>query len=391
MQRANTIHYALLKHRLSFALPKARILSHLSNPFSTTTAPPFTPTESPIGSASTPSAIHALNSAVQRYPLTTSFIWLYANPLYCGAVFTALTIAGVSFPVELGAAFLLNSAMRRLRIPVILLGAAAACRVAPTLSSVPLSKMVTTPVLLLAGDLAAAETNALASEGRPAAANIGRKVSSEREQSHYSNTDDMHGEPPRIQPGRIAASFGENLLQSPTAYSTSPLGHVAGTPASLFQKLRGAASSVILSLHPTKGSIGSLGTGMLDKYGLGYSIAARAVSSVNLLALFLLIRYGVDLQPLLTWIGGGGGSGAESLFSSLVPRWAASCLLVNAAFYPLLIRHGIAAPAHALGEWSEPRIRLWANEVAEALQPLRRMLHDERSGGSAAADKMPAI
>lgn len=95
--------------------------------------------------------VDAVNRALHRFPLTTSFTYLYHN----GALATCCTVAGVALgapvPVELGAAYVVNSAMRRARTPAVIALAAVVVRTAPSLATVRVSRLVTGPFASILG------------------------------------------------------------------------------------------------------------------------------------------------------------------------------------------------------------------------------------------------
>ena len=87
--------------------------------------------------------VDSLNAALYAYPLTTSVAYLYHNPVIAAALCATGLAAGVPVPVEMGPAFLLNSALRRFRVPFVVGVAAVVVRLAPSLAQVRVSALVT--------------------------------------------------------------------------------------------------------------------------------------------------------------------------------------------------------------------------------------------------------
>jgi hypothetical protein len=250
-----------------------------------TVAPP-PPTGNPL--------VDQLNTSLSRFPLTTSFVYLYHNPLYAGVVFAAMTAAGISPPVDLGIAFVLNGALRRPRIPFILALSAGVVRLAPSLARLRISLLVTAPFSSAwptsTGGGAAAGATAHASDGAAAQAAAAAAAT----------------------PGDAALPPGLPTTSAPTGGPAQP---PTGLAARAFARLR---AFVLDALNPFTGRLSIL----MDRYGLAYVLVARALSTACLLGISAALYYGVDISPLLAWVGSNG----EAIAGELVARLAVVCM-----------------------------------------------------------------
>ena len=304
---------AMLAHRVRSQ--QHRLASFAAAASSYAAATP--PTASTVVHPSTGNvAVDDLNTALNTYPLTTSFIWLYHNPAVASGVFTVLSLCGVAPPVELGAAFVLNSTLRRLRVPAIVAVATLVVRAAPTLALVPMSRLVTTPYLLLLGETPTAATAATTMTRQ------GQHEMTRADRSARGGGGDDTGEVlaagnlatpahPPLSLGVLSSSekcdatspAEAAAVATPTAAaSTSPPSE--STP-SLLTRARSLLSTALTALHPTRGAVGVWGSSVIDRFGLAFYISARGVSSLNLLAIYAALSYGVDFGPLVVWLGCG--------------------------------------------------------------------------------------
>lgn len=258
--------------------------------------------------------IDNLNAALTRFPLTTSTWYLYHQPVYVGAVFGVYTLAGFTPHVDLGLAFLLNGGLKRLRVPVIAGLSAGVVRAFPSLAQLKVSRLLAAPFagLVPASSSTAAEAT----------------------------------QPPQHAPASKLAA---------TASGASSGG--ASTPQSSSPSFASTLKDKLLHwFNPFGGALAAL----MDRFGLAYVLTARVVASANLLAIYAALRYGVDVAPLLEWLGSTGEAA-----SGYVARWAASALTLNAV-YPAALHWGVSAVALRAGPTVEPKLLRMAAETAVA-------------------------
>mgnify|MGYP006870682883 CR=1 FL=1 len=85
--------------------------------------------------------------------------------------------------------------------------------------------------------------------------------------------------------------------------------------------------------------------GMLDKFGLAYVLAGRVVATISILSIATALRYGVDIGPLLSWVG----SDTAATAADWAARWTVACLAINVT-YPVVLRYGVARVANRIGD-----------------------------------------
>jgi hypothetical protein len=194
-----------------------------------------------------PGLAPAMNTAIAAHPAVTGWVFLYHSPLYAGLAYGALTVAGVSPPPELGAAFVVHGLTRRLRLPLQIGAAALLARAWPALTTVNMTQLVAAPWAALA------------------AAGVGGRGA------------------------EAAAAEAAAEAAAPTAL-TRLKGRITGW-ADRADKALGV-------------------TAALDRYGLAWVVGGRITGTVSLLALWGAMHAGVDLGPLLAWTGGLGETAA---------------------------------------------------------------------------------
>lgn len=250
--------------------------------------------------------VERLNLAIERYPLTTSFWYLYHRAVLIGGVWCFLSLCDVHLPHELGAAFIIVGSLRNFKIPVVLAASAALVKVRPELAELRLAALLARPLQA------------------------------------------------------VWESFGGRRdASSPTV----------PPPPSIFTKLKGY-------LFPSRAGVGSHAVSLVDRFGLAYILAARAVAAVSLASVAAALHWGVDFAALLEWLGlsmqqqvqGSGATGvvAEAWWTAAdgLTRWAASGLTLNIV-YPWVLRWSVAEWALVVG----PRCVDWGGLICLRTSP----------------------
>lgn len=101
--------------------------------------------------------VDSLLIASHSYPVTTGFIWIYHGLLYASVgtsiVYGLTSLLSLSFatvilpPAALGPAFLLHTATRRLRLPIVIGLAAVMARRYPVLTKAPIGTLLSAPMM----------------------------------------------------------------------------------------------------------------------------------------------------------------------------------------------------------------------------------------------------
>jgi hypothetical protein len=92
--------------------------------------------------------VDSLNQALASYPLATSLSFIYSPIVVAGLLFGVLSIPPLTpaLPPQLAIAFGINRATTRLRVPIILALSAVVARIFPTLTRVPIAKLLAMPL-----------------------------------------------------------------------------------------------------------------------------------------------------------------------------------------------------------------------------------------------------
>lgn len=278
-------------------------------------------------------------AALSKHPIATSLTYVYHNLAYASVLYGALTLLGVPAPPELGAAFAVNRLTTRLRLPAVLAVAAALTKLRPAYSRLRLTHMLMAPITNYVSELEAAE----AAKAAP--------TTSSNSSSNRSS-------------GGSAAGSGP---PSPSLPPPPP-----PPPESL--QLRG--------MRLVSRGMGLVNmNGLLDKYGLGYVLGGRIVSTGSLLGLYWLLSTGIDVAsiPLAdyvpSWLLSDGG--AVGTVAGWMARWTEACLLINLT-YPLVLRYGVARVALVIGDVGDNLDAALKEAEAEEEQRKRR----RQGGGS---------
>ena len=265
--------------------------------------------------------VKRLNAAIDTYPLTVSFWYLYHRATIIGCVWGALTLGGVPVPHELGAAFLILGTLRNFKIPIVLAASAALVRARPELAQLRLAALLAKPLEAIWDSLGGGARRGGASSAAPEAAQ------------------------PASLASRVKALLPAFLAPSAAAGGSAP-----------------------------RPEIGSRAGGLVDRFGLAYVLSARGVAAVALASTATALHWGVDLAPALTWLGGqwglGDGAGAAAWGAAAadgISRWAAAGLALNVA-YPWVLRWAVAELAMAAGpRWVERSAQGWRGVPGETL------------------------
>jgi hypothetical protein len=278
-----------------------------------------------------------LNTALTRFPLTTSTWYLYHQPVFVGALFGAYTLLGVAPHVDLGLAFLLNGGLKRLRVPVIVGLSAGVVRLFPSLARLQVSRLLAAPFAgLMPASMSSPPSAAAGSTAAPGSSGYATAASSATQRPTDS---------------KLAATASGG---SATAGAPQPQQPPSATPSSSFAST--LKDRLLHWFNPFGGALAAL----MDRFGLAYVLTARVVASANLLAIYAALRYGVDVGPLLEWAGATGEAAG-----GYVARWAAAALSLNAV-YPAALHWGVSAVALRAGPAVEPKLLRMAAETAVA-------------------------
>lgn len=254
--------------------------------------------------------VDRLNASIECYPLTVSFWYIYHRAAIIGCVWGGLTIAGVHVPHELGAAFLILGSLRNFKIPIVLAASAALVHARPELAKLRLAALLARPLEAIWEGLGGGNSRAA---------------------THPNSAGDA---------------------AVPSLSLTGRIREYALRPLQLWRRQWAAKGGT-----PGGNSAGSL----VDRFGLAYVLAARGVAAVSLSATAAALHWGVDVSPLLEWLGvhwgdavAGGGTGAAAggvwAVAEGLSRWAAAGLALNLA-YPWVLRWSVAELALAAGPW----------------------------------------
>jgi hypothetical protein len=262
---------------------------------------PLFPSLLPVG------PVAALNAAAARHPVSTGWVWLYHGPIAAALGTALVTLLAVPVAPELGPAFLLHTATRRLRLPLVLAAAGIAARLYPPLTTVPVATLVTSPFAALSVPAGVA--------------------------SAASKLDAAVGGSTLVNKYGLAYVVGGRVVGTVTL-----VGLAAGLRAGvdIASALDAAAASVDGALSGFWGTTAAATAG--DAGGADSATGAAAATA---------------------GAGGGGGGGGGGFFSSALSaatgwtsRWAAGCLVANVA-YPLVAEYVVARGGSAAGEYLE--------------------------------------
>ena len=210
----------------------------------------------------------------------------------------------------------------------------------------------------------------------------GTQAASSDSKSQTSNADAL-----RTAPSASAADSGTSASASEARHAAAALNTTADSlergveqlPPGIKRSFSRVKGWVVDFFNPFGGTL----TELMDRYGLAYILTARAVSTLNLLALYGALRYGADISHVMEWVGGSGETA-----TGLVSRWAASAISIN-FIYPAVLHWGVSGLALSLGPRYEGRILQMAAESAVAMREtayafgkLRERRQDSKRGTS---------
>lgn len=283
--------------------------------------------------------VDSLNRAISNYPTVTGWIWLYHGPTFAGASYALLTAAtmatglGGLIPIELGPAFVIHGVTRRFRLPLVLAVAAGLSKLAPSLTTVPVTRMLAAPFV-----------------------SIGHLKSPPQPVRAGSLTD-------RYRKGRdwlvakgiaLDKAVGGSDMVNKFGLAYVVAGRCVGT-ASLIAIAAGLRQGV--DIQPWMDSIGTSIDGMLPAVTmpkLQWPFADSALASISPPPSTEAITHATASASSAAAAAAptAAGSGIVSTATEMTARWAAGCLLVN-FMYPLVVTHGVAGTANRVGRWME--------------------------------------
>jgi len=178
------------------------------------------------------------------------------------------------------------------------------------------------------------------------------------------------------QPANVAlAALGVKLCPALSDLKVSPL--VTGQSPQDMANLKEGWATVRKSVEPTIGStpldraetFAGWVQGPADKYGLAYILTAKATSVTTLVGVGAAVHYGLDVQPVMVWLGA--GDGMQSTVGCL-----AAAASANVLFTPL---HFIASVKGAQAQ----------DRLAQHLAPIamEQTKEDHTPGGRFSTEK----